>query len=124
MRTHQTECPTRTTAVSEFVDITEDVQGALDSSGIADGQVTVFCPETACAILVNERETGLLEDIKRAIGRLSSNGAGPRAGMVGASSVVLPAVDGRLRLGTWQRVLLCELEGAGDRSVVVQIVGE
>ena len=54
---------------------------------------------------------------------LHLSGADPKA-MVGAPSVVLPFVDGKLRLGTWQRVLLLELEEPGPRPVVVQIVGE
>ena len=124
MRTHQARCSATTKEVYDFVDLTEQVQSALDESGISDGQVTVFVPEASCAILVNERERGLLEDIKRMIGRLDSNGSGVRAGLVGTTSVVLPAVEGRIRLGTWQRVLLLELESASSRSVVVQIVGE
>lgn len=122
MRTHQTECAAEMEAAPGFADITDEIQAALDDSGISDGQVTVFAPEVACAILVNERESGLLEDIKRTIDRLALDG--DRSGMLGSTSVVLPAVDGRLRLGTWQRVLLVELVRAGPRSVVVQIVGE
>jgi thiamine phosphate synthase YjbQ (UPF0047 family) len=44
--------------------------------------------------------------------------------MLGSSSVVLPATDGRLRLGVWQRVLLVELEAPQQRRIVVQVVGE
>jgi secondary thiamine-phosphate synthase enzyme len=124
MRTHRTECRTNAVTAPGFVDITDTVEGALRGSGIIDGQVTVFCPQTSCSILVNERETGLLEDIKRTIERLAANGTHPRATMPGTSSVVLPLMGGRLRLGTWQRVLLCAFEGAGDRPVIVQVVGE
>ena len=124
MRTHQIECEAKTNAAPSFVDLTEDIERALDESGISDGQVTVFSPDTTCALLVNERESGLLEDIKRAIVRLNPNGDDARAGMLGATSVVLPAVDGQLRLGMWQRVLLVELEEPSQRSFVIQIVGE
>jgi thiamine phosphate synthase YjbQ (UPF0047 family) len=44
--------------------------------------------------------------------------------MIGSTSVVIPAVDGRLRLGTWQRVLLVELDEPARRSFLVQVVGE
>lgn len=124
MRTHQVECETKTKSAPSFVDLTEEIQRALGESGISDGQVTVFSPDTTCALLVNERESGLLEDIKRAIVRLSPNGDDARAGMLGATSVVLPAVDGQLRLGMWQRVLLVELREPSQRSIVIQIVGE
>ena len=124
MRTHQVECETNTKAAPSFVDLTEDIQKAVGESGISNGQVTVFSPDTTCALLVNERESGLLEDIKRAIVRLSPNGDEAHAGMLGATSVVLPAVDGQLRLGMWQRVLLVELREPSQRSIVIQIVGE
>jgi secondary thiamine-phosphate synthase enzyme len=124
MRTHQEERPTSSRRVPDFIDITDEIQAALDASGIDAGQVTVFSPHASCAILVNERESGLLEDIKRTLERLSSNGATRRYGIIGSPSVVFPAMSGRLALGTWQRVLLVELEKAGPRSIVVQIVGE
>lgn len=124
MRTHQMEYAAVTKAAPSFVDLTEDIQEALDESGIANGQVTVFSPDTTCALLVNERESGLLEDIKRTIARLSPNGDEARGGILGATSVVLPAVNGRLRLGMWQRVLLVELREPSQRSIVIQIVGD
>ena len=124
MRTHQTECSVQATDAPGFVDLTEEIQAVLDASGISDGRVTVFCPDTSCSLLVNERESGLLEDIKRTITRLSPNGDERRAGMLGATSVVLPAVGGWLRLGPWQRVLLVELQSPEQRSIVIQIVGD
>ncbi|MGH2752620.1 MAG: secondary thiamine-phosphate synthase enzyme YjbQ [Actinomycetota bacterium] len=124
MRTHQMECAAETEEAPSFVDLTDDIQDALDESRIANGQVTVFSPDTTCALLVNERESGLLEDIKRTIARLNPNGHEQHTGMLGATSVVLPAVEGRLRLGTWQRVLLVELREPSRRSIVIQIVGD
>ncbi|MGH2756756.1 MAG: YjbQ family protein [Actinomycetota bacterium] len=121
LRTHVADCKAETTGAPDFVDITESVQDALESSGIRDGQVTLFCPEENCTILVNEAETGLFADLRRTMGRLD-NGWPPTA--IGSRSVVVPAADGRLRLGTWQRLLLVELDGAATRSIVVQILGE
>ncbi len=119
MRTHQIECTARTTTALDFVDITDEIQSALTASGIGSGQVTVFAPHRDCAILINERETGLHTDIRTTLERL-----GGKRTVVGSKSVVLPAMGGELRLGQWQRVLLLELEGAQDRSIIVQIVGE
>jgi secondary thiamine-phosphate synthase enzyme len=124
MRTHQTRCQARTRATPDFVDLTELVQEALERSGIADGQVTVFNPNRGCTLIVNERESGLLRDIAATLARLKVDDPVTGRTMIGSSSVVLPAVAGRLRLGTWQRLFLVELEGAADRPVVVQIVGE
>jgi len=123
MLNHQRERTFSTTAVPDFVDITGEVQIILDESGIANGMVTVFSPSAGCPLIANERESGLLADIQTAMARL---GGSPRDGsaLIGSNSLVLPAVDGKLRLGTWQRVLLVELEESGPRSVIIQIVGE
>jgi secondary thiamine-phosphate synthase enzyme len=122
MQTHRSHCSTHTEATHQLVDITQRVAEVLVESGITAGQVTVSA-ERGCAIVVNELETGLAEDIKHAIRRLdpSRNGL---ASTVGSSAVVLPAADGKLSLGTWQRVLLLELGTAGNRTVTIQIVGE
>ena len=116
------ECHATTSAPPDFVDLTDDIVAAVGRCAIAQGRVTVFSPDERCAILVNERESGLLQDIKGALSRMS-NGSGTDA-PVGSSSVVLPVVDGQLKLGTWQRVLLVELDRPSRRTVSVQIVGE
>jgi len=120
-KTHHTRCTAETTAAPCFVDITPSIETALADSGIRNGQVTVFAPDEGCSLLVNERETGLLTDLQGALGRLKD--AWPRS-IVGSPSLVLPALEGRLGLGVWQRVMLVELEGPGHRPVVVQVLGE
>ncbi|MFN2489025.1 MAG: YjbQ family protein [Actinomycetota bacterium] len=124
LRNHQSECIRVTATTPDFVDITDEVEETLTRSGIRDGRVTVFSPHDECSILVQERESGLLLDIREAIQRLDREDPSDRHGLVGSPSVVLPAVAGRLRLGMWQRVLLVELGEPNARSVVVHIVGE
>jgi secondary thiamine-phosphate synthase enzyme len=122
MNTHSFDKTVVTASPPEFLDITPEVEVALEASHVADGHVTVSAPP-GCSIVVNEFESGLLTDIKRALERLrsSSNGSDERIGSV---SVVLPASEGRLQLGRWQRLLLVELEKAAERSVSIQVVGE
>ena len=124
MRTHQDRCVAVTARAPDFVDITSDVEAALGRSGIRDGHVTVFSSEESCALLVQELESGLLADIEQTLDRLGAMRRRARTALLGSASVVLPAVDGRLRLGVWQRVLLVELVEGRPRSVTVQIVGE
>jgi secondary thiamine-phosphate synthase enzyme len=124
VKTHKVECTARSRAELDFVDITDDVRAVLEGSGIRNGQVTVFSPATSCALFVNERESGLLIDLQDTIRRLRSTEADERPAMLGSSSVVLPAVEGKLRLGTWQRLLMVELERGEARKLIVQIVGE
>lgn len=121
MKNH-TESRTLTTGGHFSVaDVTDDVERALAESGIRSGHVTICTSESGCALIVNEKETGLIADIKEAAGRLGDNGNGSP---LGSTSVMLPAIDGALGLGQWQRVLLVELGREQSRTVVVQIVGE
>lgn len=122
MQTHHSERTVVTTAPPEFIDITHEVDRALESSLVSEGLVTISVP-TGCAIVVNEYESGLISDLKRVLGELkrSANGSEPS---IGSSSVVLPAAEGRLRLGRWQRLMLVELEKSTDREVNIQVVGE
>jgi thiamine phosphate synthase YjbQ (UPF0047 family) len=122
MQTHRRECTFTTPDVLEFVDVTDEVVEAVLSSHIDHGHVTVTVP-AGCSIIANEFESGLLADLKRTMHRLksSSNGTQPT---IGSGSIVLPAHEGRLRLGRWQRLLLVELERPSRRSIDVQVVGE
>jgi secondary thiamine-phosphate synthase enzyme len=113
-----------TKAVLDFVDVTDDVREAVASSGVSDGRVTLFSKSSSCTLLANERESGLLKDIRRAVDKLGAAGTSKDHLHIGASSIVVPLVGGSLRLGTWQRLLLAELEGPSERSVLIQIVGE
>ena len=122
MLTHRSQCSVVTQEPPGFIDITPDVGDAVARSGVDAGLVTVSVPPQ-CALVVNEFESGLIEDLKKTVLdlRARSNGA---AAHIGSTSVVLPLDSGRLLLGRWQRLLLVELEAAAERSVAVQVVGE
>jgi secondary thiamine-phosphate synthase enzyme len=124
MRVHRAGCTAVTTRELDFVDLTEEVQSALGTSGIADGQVTVYTEDPSSVLIINERESGLWTDIRATLERLGRERPTERRALLGSASVVLPAVAGRLYLGKWQRLMLVELERPKDRSVFVQIVGE
>lgn len=121
LKTHHARCTAQADDVPGFVDITDSIEAALVESGIRNGQVTVFAPDDGCSLLVNERETGLLHDLRTVLGRLKQGW--PRS-IIGSASLVLPAMEGRLGLGMWQRVLLVELDQPSARPVVVQVLGE
>ena len=107
----------------DFVDVTDDIQDAVRASEVRDGRAVVLAPTDACSIMVNERESGLLQDLKKVLARLTGDGPRPHA-LLGSSSVVIPIQDGRLHLGTWQRVLLVELKEPGERWLDIEIIGE
>lgn len=121
MTTFETSYDALTTGAPGFLDVTDDIADAVLRSGIVQGRALLFSSHDSCTIMVNERETGLLEDLKRVIVRLAPTNGHP---IVGSSSVVLPVADGKLQLGTWQRVLLVELDKPARRSIDVQVTGE
>lgn len=100
------------------------MKNAVSGSGVRHGRVTVFSPAEECPLIANERESGLLEDIKRAVARLEGAGDGATPKTIGSQSIVFPIVDGVLRLGTWQRLLLFEMGEPSEREVLMQIEGE
>ena len=126
----------------ELVDVTPQVEDVVRESSIQAGAALVFSRHTTAAIVINEAEPGLQQDMERMLERLASrageyahnamartipnepeNGhAHLRHLLLGASETV-PVVEGRLHLGTWQRVFLAELDGPRRREVVVQVMG-
>ncbi|MGH2771570.1 MAG: secondary thiamine-phosphate synthase enzyme YjbQ [Actinomycetota bacterium] len=147
MKIHKEKLQIRTRKEFDIVDITTDVEKAMVNSGILDGYALVYSPHTTCAIVVNEKETGLLSDIDRTLGRLVpkldryvhddfdvrtenlTEGEMPNAHahirqlLAGRVSEYIPIHDGVLGLGQWQRVMLVEFDCPRDREVLLQVCG-
>ena len=133
------EIRVQTRGECEIVNLTDKVQEAVGSSGLKDGVVTVFVGGSTAAITTIEYEPGLLQDLPAALERVApknveykheemwhdGNGhSHVRASILGPSLVV-PFRDGRLCLGTWQQIVLVELDiRARSRNIILQILGE
>ena len=127
----------RTKGEIDLVDITAEVEGIVEESGIENGIALVFVPGATGAIVTIEHESGLLEDFRRALEELIPKGKGYlhdriddnahshlRATLLGASEC-FPVVNGRLVRGTWQQIFFVELDvRPRHRRVMVQVVGE
>lgn len=118
----------------EILDITNLVQNAVAVSKIDSGIVLVYALHTTTALVVNEAEPDLLQDLIDAMAKIVPTGAGYRhdrsdgnahahlqAALLG-NSVVLPVEGGRPVLGTWQKVLFLELDGPRHRRVYVKVM--
>lgn len=114
----------------QIVDITAEVAAAV--AGAGDGLVCISVPHCTCAVYVNENERGLVQDMLALIDRLSQgqwqhdriddNADAHLAASLIGNSVCLPVQAGKLVLGTWQRVMLVELDGPRRRAVHVTVV--
>ncbi len=121
-----------------FADITREVQEFVEKSGVTQGIATVFVTGSTGAVIAMEYEPGLRKDIPEALERIAprhgdyahhltwgdDNGSSHvRASLLGPSMVV-PVVNGRLTLGTWQQVVVVNLDTKKrKRRVVVQVMG-
>jgi len=135
-----------TTAAPEFIDITDEVTRILDASLVQAGQVTVFSQHTTAAIKINENEPLLLRDLARMLSQFAphdadyehndftrrtvnmnedecANGHAHCQHLFLGTSETIPVVEGRLAMGTWQRVFLVELDHPRARRVLVSVVG-
>ena len=123
----------------QVVDITDAVQGVLHEAQARHGIATVFCPSATSAVTTIEYESGALHDFQRLFDEIASpdaeylhnqhrgdaNGHSHiRAALLGPSLTV-PFSDGRLMLGTWQRVVFVDFDARPrQRRLVVQVMGE
>jgi secondary thiamine-phosphate synthase enzyme len=135
-----------TEAAPEFIDITEDVRHVIEASGVQFGQVTVFSQHTTAAIKINENEPLLLRDLARLLRQAAppnayyehndfsvrtvnmnedecANGHAHCQHLFLGASETIPVIDGRMAMGTWQRIFLIELDHPRLRRVLVNIVG-
>jgi secondary thiamine-phosphate synthase enzyme len=123
----------------QMINITEDVSKVVKESKISNGVATVFVPGSTASVTTIEYEPGLLKDFPDMLERIApremnyehenmwhdGNGhSHVRASLLGPSLTV-PFTNKQLTLGTWQQIVLVELDTRSrDRSLVVQIVGE
>lgn len=137
----------QTGAANEFWDLTDVVRDVVARSRVRHGQVTIYSPHTTTTVVINESETGFLNDFRKALDRLVPvdsyyehddhevrtenlqedeylNGhAHVRQLLTGQPSVTVPIVEGEVILGQWQRVLFAELDQARERRVFVHAQG-
>jgi len=121
----------RTERRTQLVDITGDVQAALD--GDAGSAVLVYVPHTTAGVTINEHaDPAVARDFEAALERMVGDDWGWQhieAGEENAPShiraslmspqVLVPVRDGRLALGTWQGIFFCEFDGPRERTVYV-----
>lgn len=123
----------------EIVDLTPRVQQAVGESGVREGLATVFVAGSTAAVTTIEYEPGVLSDLRRALSVIApvdipyahdavwgdGNGRSHvRAAIVGPSLSV-PVIGGRLACGTWQQIVLLELDvrSSRHRTVYVTVLG-
>ena len=136
---------------SQLIDVTDELHAAVGRAEVENGMALVYSPHTTCAIVINEHETGFIDDFNELLAELApeegryyrhddldirtegiedDTGLYPnghshlRAGLLSSSSQTVPIVDGNLMLGRWQRIFFCELDRSRPRKIFIQVIGE
>jgi secondary thiamine-phosphate synthase enzyme len=135
----------RTETTRQFIDLTELVAERVRQSGITHGLVSVVTRHTTTAIVVNEDEPMLLDDMAHLLERLvpsdvryghddmsrrvgvgpdeRANGAAHCQSLLLGASQVFHVGGGVMQLGRWQRIFLVELDGPRPRAVSILVLG-
>jgi secondary thiamine-phosphate synthase enzyme len=123
----------RTKRHAQLFDITDQVSEVVERSGVAEGICHIFVEHTTAGVTINEgADPDVAHDIETELGKLVSKDSGYqhaegnsdshiKSALVGASTAA-PVRGGKLALGTWQAIFLCEWDGPRTRKVQVAVV--
>lgn len=117
----------------EIIDITSKINDLID---VENGIVSIFSKHSTSAIVVNENESGLLNDLEFILNhlvddkfsyehdRIDNNARSHLKSFLLSSSECLPIKNYKLDLGTWQSVFFIELDGPRrNRTISLTIIG-
>ncbi|MGB7544472.1 MAG: secondary thiamine-phosphate synthase enzyme YjbQ [Methanothrix sp.] len=120
----------------EIVDITDGIERYVNDCGREKGICLVYSLHTTTALIINEADEALLNDILKLMERIAPQAAGYqhdrgdgnahahlRAALLG-NSVIIPVEKGGLALGTWQRILFLEMDGPRKRRLSIRMIGD
>lgn len=128
-----------TKGAGDLADITGEIHNTLSQTKLKEGNVTVFVVGSTAGITSFEYESGLIKDMRDIYEKLApqgehyahddtwgdANGFSHIRAAIQGPSMVIPFVDGKLALGTWQQVVLAEFDNRGrKRKVILQFIGE
>lgn len=122
-----------------FINITRDVQTAVDESGIKEGLVLVNPMHITASVFINDDESGLHSDYDRWLERIAphapvsqyrhndtgeDNADAHIKRQVMGREVVVAITNGRLDFGTWEQIFYGEFDGGRRKRVLIKIIGE
>jgi secondary thiamine-phosphate synthase enzyme len=123
----------KTSRRAELADITDKVQSCVTQDKAEDGLCVVFCPHTTAGLTINENadpdvKSDIIKTLKNIVPESSdySHSEGNsdshiKSSLLGSSLSII-VESGKLQLGTWQGIFLCESDGPRQREVWVKTV--
>jgi secondary thiamine-phosphate synthase enzyme len=126
-----------TTKHREFVNITPQVETALQKSAIREGMILVSAMHITAGVWVNDAENGLLADIDDWLEKLApfredyrhhrtgeTNGDSHLKSLLVHHEVIVPVTNSKLDFGPWQQVYYAEFDGQRPKRVIIKVMGE
>ena len=138
MKTYGKELTFRVPTRRGIINITSQVQDAIDQSGIREGLVLINPMHITASVFINDHESGLHSDYERWLEKLAPekpysqyahNGYEDNADahlkrtIMGRESVCA-VTNGQLDFGTWEQIFYFEFDGKRNKRVLVKIIGE
>ena len=137
----------------EWIRITEDVQAAVDESGVEEGMALVSAMHITAGVWVNDDEPGIQEDALEWLDKLAppswkppangvaeellpdggdyrhhrggeDNGDAHLKNLLVHQQAILPITEGKLDLGPWQQVFYAEFDGRRPKRLVIKVIGD
>lgn len=137
--TYQKQINISTKGFCDIVNITDQITDIISDSKIDEGIAVVFTTSSTSAITTIEYEPNLIKDFEELMEKLApkdkkyhhgstwgdDNGFSHlRASLIGPS-VTVPISKGKMTLGTWEKVVLCDFDNRSrDRTLIVKIIGD
>ncbi|MGQ9781436.1 MAG: secondary thiamine-phosphate synthase enzyme YjbQ [Nitrososphaeria archaeon] len=134
MKVHKASFNFKTSPGISFINLSNNIQNVAEESGVENGILLAFAPHATGAMIINENDRHLLEDIRRFLEQLvpqdksyrhPENAPSHILSSLLTPSLMIPIAQGRLQLGTWQSIFWIEVEPwPRTRTVYVTIIGE
>ena len=139
MKSYRKELAFQIPARRGFVNITRDVQEAVDESGVREGLCLVNAMHITASVFINDDEPGLHQDYDKWLEKLAphdpvsqyqhnrtgeDNGDAHLKRQVMGREVVVAVTAGRLDFGTWERIFYGEFDGRRRKRVLIKIIGQ
>jgi secondary thiamine-phosphate synthase enzyme len=138
MKSHRKELWMEVQSRRAFINITADVEAALSESGIREGLALVTPMHITASVFINDDEGGLHQDYEAFLERIAphappsqyrhnrtdeDNADAHIKRQIMGQQVVIAVTEGRLDLGTWERVFYGEFDGHRRKRVLIKIIG-
>ena len=139
MKTYREELWFQTKTRREYINITDQIQQAIDKSGIQEGLCLVNAMHISASVYINDDEPGLLHDYDKWLEKLAphepvnqyrhndtgeDNADAHLKRQIMGREVVVAITKGKLDFGPWEQIFYGEFDGRRKKRALIKIIGE